>query len=130
MNIKRYPLEKHTDQRGLLVQNDYPELKDKFKHFLVSFSEPGIIRGNHYHKYKIEWFYVIKGTAKLVLEHIETKEQQTMTISEEKPELVEMIPNFAHAIHNIGDTELVFLGLVNEPFDPDNPDTIPYTVIE
>lgn len=126
MEIKRYPLEKHEDERGMLVQNDYDFVSHNMKHFLLSFSKPGIVRGNHYHKNKREWFYVVKGKMKLYVMDMKTQEKEEFIIDSENPELVEMEPNIAHATENIGDGELIFLGIVNEPFDQKNPDTHPY----
>ncbi len=129
MTLTRLPLQKHQDSRGLLIQNDYPEIFEEMKHFLVSFSEPGVIRGNHYHLRKKEWFLVIQGTAELHLTNTKTHEQSTYVIQGSQPELFLMEPSIAHAFKNIGSDQLVFLGLVNEAFDESDPDTISYQVI-
>lgn len=129
MDLKRYPLEKHEDERGLLVQNDYDFVSQEMKHFLLFFSKPGIVRGNHYHKRKREWFYIIKGEAELHLLDLKTKEKMVYRISGDKPELIEMGQNVAHAIKNIGSEEMIFLGIVNEKFDPDDPDTFYHKTI-
>jgi UDP-2-acetamido-2,6-beta-L-arabino-hexul-4-ose reductase len=126
MEIKRYPLEKHEDPRGILVQNEYGFVSQNMKHFLVSFSKPGIIRGNHYHERKREWFYVIQGKMKLYVMDLKTKEKDEIIIDSNSPELVEMEPSIVHTIENIGQDDLIFLGIVNEAFDPKNPDTFSY----
>jgi UDP-2-acetamido-2,6-beta-L-arabino-hexul-4-ose reductase len=124
--LKRYPLHRRSDERGWLIQNDYPELSNKIKHFIISTTKPGGIRGNHYHKIKREWFCVVRGEAELMLYNIETKEKYSTKLSGEKPELVEMEPNFVHTLENIGIEELVFFEIIDVPFDEKNPDTYYY----
>lgn len=123
MELKRYPMKKHEDPRGFLVQNEYKNISEGMKHVLISFTKPGIIRGNHYHKRKREWFYVVKGTMKLHLLDLKTGERQEHIISSDHPEFFEMEPDIVHAMENIGDDEMIFMGLVNEVFDPNDPDT-------
>lgn len=127
--LQRLPLNKHANERGLLVQNDYPELFEHIKHFMVSYTEPGVIRGNHYHKHKREWFLVIEGTMDLHIMNLETQKREQYTISSSQPELVIMEPNVVHAFCNIGSEKLIFLGLVNETFDESNPDTYSYKIL-
>lgn len=45
------------DERGCLVQL----VREGYKQFNVIFSKKGVERGNHFHKYNTEAFYVIKG---------------------------------------------------------------------
>lgn len=123
MGIKRYPLQRHEDERGILVENEYDFVSKNMKHFLLSFSLPGIIRGNHYHKHKREWFYVVKGKIKLYIMNLATKKKQEYIIDSQKPELIEIEPNIVHAIENIGEEEMIFLGIVNEGFNQNDPDT-------
>jgi UDP-2-acetamido-2,6-beta-L-arabino-hexul-4-ose reductase len=124
--LKRYPLKKSSDERGWLIQSEHKEIAKSMKYFLVSFSKPGVIRGNHYHKRKKEWFSILQGKVKLYLYDLKTKEKGTYIISSEKMEFVEMEPNVAHAIKNIGEQELIFFEVIDEPFNPKDPDTFPY----
>ena len=121
-NLKN--LEKHTDERGWLVEilrDD--EIKEEIKQVYFSTSKPGVIRGNHYHKHKVEWFSVVKGKAKLVLENNESKEREKLILSEDTPAIVKIPPNVSHAIQNIGDDEMYLIVIVNEVFNPDDADT-------
>ncbi len=45
------------DERGSLVQL----VREGYKQFNVIFSKKGVERGNHFHKYNTETFYIIKG---------------------------------------------------------------------
>ena len=117
-------IEKHTDERGWLVEilrDD--EIKEEIKQVYFSTSKPGVIRGNHYHKHKVEWFSVVKGKAKLVLEDNESKEREELILSEDKPAIVKVPPNISHAIQNISDDEMYLIVIVNEVFNPDDTDT-------
>jgi UDP-2-acetamido-2,6-beta-L-arabino-hexul-4-ose reductase len=130
MNSELETLEKHTDERGLLLEilrDD--EIKEEIKQVYFSTSKPNVIRGNHYHKRKIEWFSVVKGTAKLVLEDNESKEREELIISDDKPAIIKILPNISHAIQNIGDDEMYLIVIANEVFNPDDPDTFYVSVI-
>ena len=117
-------IEKHTDERGWLVEilrDD--EIQEAIKQIYFSTSKPNAIRGNHYHKHKVEWFSVVKGKAKLVLEDNESKEREELMLSDDTPAIVKIPPNISHAIQNIGDDEMYLIVIVNEVFNPDKADT-------
>lgn len=124
MEFELKNIEKHTDERGWLVEilrDD--EIKEEIKQVYFSTSKPGVIRGNHYHKHKVEWFSVVKGKAKLVLEDNESKEREELILSDEEPAIVKITPNMSHTIQNIGDDEMYLIVIVNEVFNPDDADT-------
>lgn len=123
-------LKRYTDPRGWLVENTDPSILPSVRHFLTSVAVPGAIRGNHYHTKKVEWFYVLKGTCRYVTEDIKTKKREELVIREGEDLLIRTVPEIAHAMQNIGDTDMYLLGLVNEVLDHEHPDTIPYTVIK
>lgn len=129
MKIKTIKLEKKEDVRGALIQNESAEIRNKMKHFFVSTSKEGVVRGQHYHTKKVEWFLVIKGSAKIYFEDINTHEKDNLNLSESDPQIVEVPPLVAHSIKNTGNKEMVLLAIVNEPLDNKNPDTFPYKVI-
>lgn len=122
-------LRQYTDGRGALCENTLPEIMSNSKHFFISKSKPGVIRGNHYHIHKSEWFYVIQGSCKIVVEDINTKDQEKIIINDVDNSIIFMAPLKAHAFQNTGSDELILLALVNEVFDQKNPDTVPYKVI-
>jgi len=122
-------MRRFTDKRGYLVENTDPAIVSSSKHFLYTSSAPGIVRGNHYHEHKVEWFCILKGTCRFVTEDTRTKTREEIIIRDEDDILFRTEPYVAHAIENIGDGEMIFLGFVNEVLDKDNPDTYSYTVI-
>ena len=44
-------------------------------------------------------------------------------MSSDKLEVVEIPPGYTHSIINLGDEDMVTVMWVNEPFDPQRPDT-------
>lgn len=88
-----------------------------------SVSKPGVIRGNHYHKRKIETFCVIEGEALIRMRNRSTDEIKEFKVSGDKPQLIEMRINWTHNIQNTSQSEMRLLVWANEVFDPNDPDT-------
>jgi UDP-2-acetamido-2,6-beta-L-arabino-hexul-4-ose reductase len=115
-----YNLKGYEDDRGTF----YEILKTLDSgQFSLSTTEPGIMRGNHYHHTKNEKFLVVKGEATIEFRHIVTNEIISYKVSDAKMEVVEMIPGYTHNIKNTGIEEMVLFLWANETFDQDNPDT-------
>ena len=115
-----YNLKGYEDDRGTF----YEILKTLDSgQFSLSTTEPGIMRGNHYHHTKNEKFLVVKGEATIEFKHIVTNEIVSYEVSDKKMEVVEMIPGYTHNIKNTGDEEMVLFLWANETFDQNNPDT-------
>ncbi len=91
----------------------------------VSFSttNSGVTRGNHFHTRKIERFMVIKGQALIQMRKIGTSEVLNFELNGEEPSYVDIPIWFTHNIKNIGEEELITMFWINEPYDPNNPDT-------
>lgn len=127
MEIKQ--LKRYSDVRGSLVENTFLKIMQESQHFFVSKSKPGVIRGNHYHLRKSEWFYIIQGECVLYIEDRNTKKKEERIVKAEDDVIIHMEPNKAHAFKNTGNQELILLALINEVHDQDDPDTYPYEVI-
>ena len=111
---------KHTDNRGAFVEIVRANTPGQFS---FSTTVPGITRGNHFHTRKAERFAVIKGKAKIELRKINTDEVISYDLDGEVPAYVDMPIWYTHNIKNTGDTELVTLFWINEPYNEDDPDT-------
>ena len=111
---------KHTDERGSFVEIIRANIPGQYSY---STTKPGITRGNHFHTRKIERFAVINGKAKIELRRIGTDEVTSYLLDGEQPSFVDMPIWTTHNITNIGDTELFTLFWINEPYDPNDPDT-------
>ncbi len=130
MELEFKELEQHIDERGWLVEIlKSGEGEEEIRQVYFSTSKCGAIRGNHYHKRKVEWFSVVKGKARLVVEDTKSKARKTLVLSGDSPAIVKIPPNISHAIHNIGDDEMYLVIIVNEVFDPNDTDTFYVKVI-
>lgn len=110
----------HTDERGAFVEIMRANTSGQSS---FSTTKSGITRGNHYHTRKVERFTVIKGKAIIQLRKINTKEVINYHLDGDEPAYVDMPIWFTHNIKNIGDTELITIFWINEPYNPENPDT-------
>lgn len=117
-----YPVKytKHTDPRGSFVEIARTQTSGQFSY---STTVPGITRGNHFHTRKAERFAVISGKALIQLRKIGTDKVIDYYLDGSEPAYVDMPIWTTHNIKNIGDTELITLFWINEPFDPDDADT-------
>lgn len=127
--MKIIKLKQYSDDRGSLVENTNAKIFKEAKHFFVSKSKPKVIRGNHYHLRKSEWFYVVQGECRLIIEDIKKKTRETKLIKASQNIIINIPPNKSHAFKNAGKDELILLALVSEVHNQKDPDTYPYKVI-
>jgi UDP-2-acetamido-2,6-beta-L-arabino-hexul-4-ose reductase len=109
-----------TDDRGSLFE---VVKEEKGSQIFFSTTNPGIVRGNHYHTRKQEKFCVVKGEAIIRLRRIGTDKVIEYKVSGEIPVVVEMPIFYTHNIENIGTTELSTIFWTNELYNPDDSDT-------
>jgi UDP-2-acetamido-2,6-beta-L-arabino-hexul-4-ose reductase len=109
-----------SDERGDLVE----AVKEKTGgQVFYSFTKPGKTRGNHYHRRKIERFFVVKGVASIKLRKIGSSQIVEYRLNGEKPSYVDIPVYYTHNITNIGETDLLTLFWTNELFKKEDPDT-------
>lgn len=110
----------HKDKRGQFVELARTKTPGQTSY---STTVPGITRGNHFHTRKAERFAVIKGKATVELRKIGTEEVKTYHLDGNIPSYVDMPVWVTHNITNTGNEELLTVFWINEPFDPNDPDT-------
>ena len=111
-----------TDNRGWLTEvlrSDSVIIEQV--HFSVS--NPGAVRGNHYHKSRIEWMFVTNGIGKITLEDIFTEEKSEFVVSGDDPVLIKIFPNVKHMIVNDGSATMHLLILTSEKHGQPDADT-------
>lgn len=92
--------------------------------FSINISKPGIVKGEHWHNSKWEFFIVVSGHAMIQERKIGSDEIREYEVSGEKIQAVHMLPGFTHNIINLSKTEnLITVMWANESFDPQHPDT-------
>lgn len=111
---------KHTDERGAFVEIMRAGTPGQTSY---STTVPGITRGNHYHTRKVERFAVLSGKAVIKMRKINTEVVLEYHIDGKEPAYVDMPIWFTHNITNVGNTELLTIFWINEPYDAKDPDT-------
>jgi UDP-2-acetamido-2,6-beta-L-arabino-hexul-4-ose reductase len=120
--IKAKKLEIKEDARGRLVEV-FKFGDTGLGQVFYSTTKPDVVRGNHYHTRKKEFFCVIEGDAKIRLRNRDTGEIEEHVVTGNSPEILEMKINWTHNIKNTGKTEMKLLVWANEIFNPEDPDT-------
>lgn len=115
-----YELKMNVDQRGSFTE--FIRTPDRGQ-VSVNISKPGITKGNHWHHTKNEKFLVVSGTGVIRFRKINSDKVIEYFVNGEKMEVVDIPVGYTHNIENIGDTDMVTIMWVNEPFDPQQPDT-------
>lgn len=124
-------LKVHSDYRGWLAEILRREhLKNKkFGQIYVTTARTGMIKANHYHKRKTEWFCVIKGKAKLAIRRLNDKTSHEIIMGDDNLVVVKIPPKMIHGIKNIGKGMMYLLCYVDEPYNKDDPDTFVEEII-
>jgi len=111
---------KHIDDRGLFVEVIRANSAGQSSY---STTVPGITRGDHYHTRKIERFAVISGKASIKLRKVNSEEVIEYTLDGNTPSYVDMPVWYTHNITNIGNSELITIFWINEPYNEEDSDT-------
>ncbi|MBK9157597.1 MAG: capsular biosynthesis protein [Micropruina sp.] len=117
-----WPLVRHADARGSFFET----IKVVAGQGQTSFSTtvPGVTRGDHYHRRKIERFVVLDGRATMRIRRMFTHEVRTFEVTGEAPVAVDMPTMWTHNITNTGDSTLFTQFWISAIYDPTNPDTV------
>lgn len=121
------PLKLHTDPRGTLFEAS--RASGGGGQTFLSWTHPGITRGNHFHVGKVERFLVVEGEAIIRIRRVLGDTVWEYRVSGREPAAVEMPTLHTHSIENVGDTPLLTLFWTHEVFDPALPDTYADPVI-
>jgi dTDP-4-dehydrorhamnose 3,5-epimerase-like enzyme len=103
------------DERGdLALLADGEEIR----HITYFSLKPGkmFFRGGHYHKRKIEKFYVVSGNANILIQDVETKENDVLDVS--VGNRVTIFPMCAHKFYAI--TPVQIIEYYSTPYDQDD----------
>ena len=115
------PLKLHTDPRGTLFEAS--RSSGGGGQTFLSWTHPGITRGDHFHLGKVERFLVLEGEALIRIRRVLGDEVWEYRVSGEAPAAVDMPTLHTHSIENVGDRPLLTLFWTHEVFDPAAPDT-------
>ena len=117
-----FPLTRHADARGSFFEI----LRSHGGTGQSSFSTtvPGITRGDHFHRRKVERFTVLSGRARISLRQVFTGNVRHVDVDGDAPVAVDMPTMWAHRIANTGADTLFTSFWTDDIFDPARPDTI------
>lgn len=126
---------KHRDNRGFLVdflKLSEVETKDSKlgQIYFVTFDNKGVIRGNHYHKTKKEWFVAVKGKLKVFLKDLETNMTKELILEGDSNnyQRIWIDKNIAHAFMSLTKSAAM-INYSNKPYHKEDPDTIQHKLI-
>ncbi|TFC93275.1 MULTISPECIES: NAD-dependent epimerase/dehydratase family protein [Cryobacterium] len=119
-------LARHADSRGSFFETVRSHGGCGQSSF--STTEPGITRGDHFHRRKIERFTVLAGAATITLRRLFTDRVYEFDVTGDKPVAIDMPTMWAHNITNTGADTLYTAFWSNEVFNPEVPDTIAESV--
>lgn len=83
----------------------------------------GGVRGNHYHKLKEEILYVIRGEVRLIVEEVNSKQRETVSL--QAGDRVVIRPGIAHALQTVKAGQAIEFS--KERYDPDDVHRFPLT---
>lgn len=115
-----YPLVMHEDHRGSFTEFVKSNPAGQVS---INVSKPGITKGDHWHHTKNEKFLVVSGQGAVRFRDLFSDEVIEYHVTGDKLEVVDIPTGYTHSIVNTGESDLVTVMWVNEPFDPNNPDT-------
>lgn len=84
---------------------------------------PGVTRGEHFHRRKIERFVVLSGKAQIAMRCLFSDEVVRFEVDGSAPLAIDMPTLWTHKITNTGDADLFTMFWTNDIFDPAKPDT-------
>lgn len=88
-----------------------------------SSTHPGVTRGNHFHRRKIERFLVLRGAATISLRRLFDDAVIRFEVLGTRPAIVDMPTMWTHSITNTGQGDLLTLFWADELADPRRSDT-------
>ena len=96
----------------------------------LSWTEPGVTRGDHFHLSKVERFLVLEGEAIIRIRRVLGGPVWEYRVRGDEPAAVDMPTMHTHSIENTGSGRLLTLFWTHDLFDPAAPDTYADPVLE
>ena len=117
----------HSDARGVVFEPLELEMIAAQRNTHVVISNPGVVRGNHYHHQGTETIAVV-GPALVRIR--QDGNLRDIVVPEEKVYRFTFPPKIPHAIKNTGDRVNILVAFNTCEHDPENPDTVQEILIE
>ena len=126
--VKLAEIERFVDERGLfheIMRADWKELlgDDTIVQANLSITYPGIIRAWHRHlRGQVDYFLVVRGTAKICAYDDESRSLVEVVLSEAKPQVLRVPGHYWHGFKALGTEPVHLVYFVTKLYDPQNPD--------
>jgi len=122
VNVRRFPLRRHEDDRGWFAELARASALPKpFVQANLSHSRRGVIRGLHYHERgQDDLFVCLSGMVRIVVLDRDSGEVFTEDIGDDNPVAVYVPGPLAHGYEALSDC--LFAYLVTSEYDPADPD--------
>ena len=128
MNVQRFPLARHEDERGWFAELIRASALPKpIRQANLSRSRKGVIRGLHYHlRGQDDLFVCLSGMVRIVVLDRESGETFTEDVGDDNPVAIYVPGIHAHGYEAL--TDCLFAYLVTEEYDAAAPDenTLPW----
>jgi dTDP-4-dehydrorhamnose 3,5-epimerase len=118
-----------TDERGRLAEilRSDDEIFKKFGQVYFTTAYPGVIKAWHYHKIQTDYFFCVKGRARVALydSRDDSSTQGTINdflIGENNPLLIVIPPLVYHGFKTVSSDEAIIINTPTEPYNHDDPD--------
>jgi UDP-2-acetamido-2,6-beta-L-arabino-hexul-4-ose reductase len=119
--VRIEPVPSVRDQRGLVVEPMGPDALPEQRNVHLVLTEPGQVRGNHYHERGTELTLVI-GPA--LFRYREGTTVREVAFAAGEAYRITIPAGVAHAFQNPGPGVLVLIGFNTEAHDPARPDAV------
>jgi len=126
--IKLVEIERFVDERGIfheIMRSDWTELlgDDSIVQANLSITYPNIIRAWHRHlRGQIDYFFVVKGAAKICAYDEESRHLVEVILSEYKPQILRVPGRYWHGFKALGSEPTYIVYFVNRLYNYSDPD--------
>ena len=127
MSVTIDELKLNLDDRGVVFEPVDLERLALQRNVHVVVSQPGVVRGNHYHLQGTE-IIVVMGPA--LVRFKDDDEIRNIDVPAAKAYRFTFPPHVPHAFKSLGKEPNIMVAFNTCLHDPDNPDTVPETLIE
>jgi UDP-2-acetamido-2,6-beta-L-arabino-hexul-4-ose reductase len=127
MRVLIEQVERHQDARGSVFEALDPTHLCRQHNVHVIFTQPGCIRGNHYHQRGTE-VLIVCGPALIRLRDGDARED--IRVAADQTVRLTIPPGVSHAVQNVGHQPNVMLAFNTVTHIPETPDVFPDVLIE
>jgi dTDP-4-dehydrorhamnose 3,5-epimerase-like enzyme len=127
MCVRVEPVVLHQDSRGSVFEPLEPECLPSQRNMHVVVTEPGCVRGNHYHTRGTE-VITVQGPALVRIR--DGQGIQDTLIPEGVVTRFTIPPGIAHAVQNLGTRPMLLVASSDLAYDPSAPDVVCEILIE